>query len=209
MSVMHNALSYLGQILLVAVLATVLTGSLIKDKRLRISGVSALLLLGLFFPISGLTFSQLLRSAVGDLSVLTLVIFTNILAQSLFNHNFLKSTSHNSLLLWVTLSGVAFYPLALGVSQFDPYRLGYAPVLMSVILCMISIYSWLGAKRDLAVIILIPLIAFNLHLLESDNLWDYLMDPILFIYAVIHQISSIFQRPRKWAQHMLAFPQRK
>lgn len=198
MSILNNFLPYLGQVLLVAVLATLLLVRLVKDKKLRMGGVAVLLLMGLFVPVYGLTFSQWLRSVVGDLSVLTLLIFANILAQRLFNHSLLKSATRNKMLLVVALAGLAFYPLALGVSAFDPYRLGYTPLLMSAALCIVSIYAWFSAKRELAVILILPIIAFNLHLLESANLWDYLLDPILFVYAVVQWlVSSLFPRLKK------------
>jgi len=185
MSILHNALPYLGQVLLVAVLLTLMSGSLVKDKRLHRVSVAVLLLLGMFVPVYGLTFAQWLRSVVGDLSVFTLLIFANILAQRLWNKNILPTATRNMLLWGVALVGVVFYPLALGVSEFDPYRSGYAPVLMTVLLCLVSIFAWLSAYRGLAVILLLPLIAFNLQLLESTNLWDYLLDPILWVYAVV------------------------
>lgn len=189
MSAMLNVLPYVGQVLLLALLLTVMLGRFVTDFRMRLGLVAVLLVLGLFLPVSGLTIAQWLRSVVGDLSVLTLVILSNILAQRLFGFNLVQTNSKKLLLLSVVAVGVVFYPLALGVSAFDPYHLGYAPVLMSALLCLASIIAWLSAKRDLAIILLLPLIACNLHLLESSNLWDYLLDPILFIYAFVQSMG--------------------
>lgn len=185
MSILHNALPYLGQVLLLAVLLTLMSGSLVKDMRLHRVSVAVLLLVGMFVPVYGLTFAQWLRSVVGDLSVFTLLIFANILARRLLNQNLLPLVARNKLLPGIAVVGLVFYPLALGVGEFDPYRLGYAPVLMTALLCLASILAWLNACRGLAVILPLPLIAFNLQLLESTNLWDYLLDPVLFTYAVV------------------------
>jgi hypothetical protein len=190
MSGLFGVLPYAGQVLLLAVLVTIISGRFIQNFRRRVWFVAVLLAIGLFLPVSGLTIAQWLRSVTGDLSVLTLVIFSNILAQRLFNFKLVQATSIKPLLLGVALVGVVFYPMALGVSAFDPYRLGYAPVLMPALLCLVSIIAWLKAKRDLAIILLLPLLAFNLHLLESGNLWDYLLDPILLIYAVVQNVTS-------------------
>jgi hypothetical protein len=59
-------------------------------------------------------------------------------------------------------------------------------------LALVSAVSWLKGLRDLAVILLLPLLAFNLHLLESANLWDYLLDPVLMIYAVVQSAAYIW-----------------
>jgi len=202
MSILYNALPSLGQVLLVAVLLTLMSGRLVKDKQLHRVSVAILLSLGMFVPVYGLTFAQWLRSVVGDLSVLSLVIFSNILAQRLFNLKLLEASARNTLLAGVALVGVVFYPLALGVSAFDPYRLGYAPVLMSAVLSIFSIYAWLKINRLLAIILLLPLLAFNLHLLESSNLWDYLIDPILLIYALTQLLVNNeflrFKQMRAW-----------
>ena len=145
--------------MLLAVLLTLLFGRFVKDSRQRMLIVAVLLALGLFLPISGLSIAQWLRSALGDLSILTLVVFSNVLMQRLFNYRLLAPATRNTLLLGVALVGVVFYPLALGVSAFDPYQLGYAPVLMSVLLCLVSIIAWLKTMRGLAIILLLPLLA--------------------------------------------------
>lgn len=193
MSGMFGVLPYAGQVLLLAVLLTVILGRLANDPRLRLGLVAVLLALGLFLPVSGLTIAQWLRSVTGDLSVLALVIFSNILAQRLFNFKLVQTTTIKPLLLGVAVTGVVFYPMALGVSAFDPYQLGYASVLMSALLCLASIIAWLSAKRELAIILLLPLIACNLHLLESANLWDYLLDPILWVYASVQSMGICAQ----------------
>ena len=115
---------------------------------------------------------------------------SNILAQRLFNFNLLNLASRTILLLGVVLVGVVFYPLALGLSLLDPYHFGYAPSDMTVLLVSVSVIAWLRGQRALAVVILLPLLAFDLRLFESANLWDYLLDPILFIYAVIQIVPN-------------------
>jgi len=189
MNWMHNALPFAGQLLLVAVLITLATGRLVKNSRLHLLVVAVLLIAGLFFPLHGLSFAQWLRSVVGDLSLLTLVIFTNILAQRLFKRKLLTSAARSYLLQGIAFTGVVFYPLALGVSAFDPYQLGYSPVFLPMLLCMLSVIAWLKNKRDIAIVLLLPLMAFNLQLLESTNLWDYLLDPILVIYALFQLVA--------------------
>ena len=190
MNMLHSLLPYIGQALILAVLITLLAGRWVEDLYKRRIVVVVLLVAGLFVPVFGLTAAQWLRSVVGDLSVLTLVILTNILAQRLFNFNLLNPASRTILLLGVVLLGVVFYPLALGLSLLDPYHFGYTPSDMTVLLVSVSVIAWLRGQRALAVVILLPLLAFDLRLLESANLWDYLLDPILFIYAVIQIVPN-------------------
>jgi hypothetical protein len=190
MSILDNVWPSIGIALLLAVLLTVMAGRFIKEDRNRLVVVALLLLMGMFIPLNGLTSAQWLRSVVGDLSVLSWVVFFGILSRRLFSYDFIKPNAQQSLLLGIVLVGVVFYPLALGISRFDPYQLGYQSLIIPVLLCILSIAAWLAAQRILAIILLLPLLAFNLYLFESNNLWDYLMDPVLFVYALVQVIRT-------------------
>lgn len=190
MSLVHQVFSGLGQALLLAVLLAMLAEYFVKNARMLKPLVAALLLC-LFVPVSGLSAAQWLRSVVGDSSILTWVILSNILAQRLFGFTLLGSQTRKHLLLGVTLAGTVFYPLALGLGSVDPYHLGYSPLSMVVLIALASIFTWFRGQRDLAVVLLLPLLAFNLQVLESANLWDYLLDPVLLIYALIQSATNL------------------
>ena len=191
MNMMAQIFIAAGQVLLVAVLLTLLAGRLVPDMRKRGIAVFVLLVLCMLVPVNGLTVAQWLRSVVGDLSVITFVILLNILLGRLKFINIINKLDLTVLLSGIALVGVVFYPLALGLGTLDPYRFGYAPVGLSVLLALLSAASWLRGLRDLAVVLVLPLLAFNLHLLESANLWDYLLDPVLMIYAVVQSAAYI------------------
>ena len=185
MTILHNILPWLSPFLLMAVLITVFSEKLKKHSVPRLGLIIALIVLGFSVPLAGSTVAQWFRSVLGDLSVLTLVVFADILAKRLWHRNVLDASSRKALLLVVAVVGVVFYPLSLGVGPIDPYRLGYTPLMMVYLLGLTSVIAWLRQVRILAVILLLPMLAYNLHLLESDNLWNYLLDPVLVIYALV------------------------
>jgi hypothetical protein len=187
-----------SQLLLLAVLSTLLMGRFVKETgKLRIV-VVVIIVLDFFIPLNGLSIAQWLRTLLGDLSVLTLLLLSNILAQRLFNISLLNPQSRKILLWGIAGLGTLFYPLALGFGPFDPYQSGYAPVWMAAVLALISLLCWFGGRRELAVIVIVPLLAFNLNLLESTNLWDYLLDPVLWMYAVVQSVTGAgFYRLKK------------
>jgi hypothetical protein len=187
-----------GQVLLLSALISLLIAKRINNIRVRIAVVVVFTTFGILIPLSGLTFAQWLRSIIGDLSVLTLVILIDILMQRVFTRMIISPKSRKIFLFGVVLVGVIFYPLALGVSNFDPYRLGYEPMNITAVLCIVSIGAWFKSKKDLAVLLLLPLLIFNLHLMESYNLWDYLLDPVLLIYALFQ--TAIVLQPVKFKQ---------
>ena len=185
MTILQNILPWLSPFLLMAVLITVFSEKLKKHSVPRLGLIIALIVLGFSVPLAGSTVAQWFRSVLGDLSVLTLVVFADILAKRLWHRNVLDASSRKALLLVVAVVGVVFYPLSLGVGPIDPYRLGYTPLMMVYLLGLTSVIAWLRQVRILAVILLLPMLAYNLHLLESDNLWNYLLDPVLVIYALV------------------------
>lgn len=195
---MSMYLSVVGQAVLVSVLIAMLAGWFVKDLRKLKTIVAVGVILCMLIPVNSLTVAQWLRSVAGDLSVLTLLILSNILMQRLYIFNLINPLSRQILLWGIMLVGIVFYPLALGLGSIDPYHWGYAPLLMGISLTVASVFSWFKGSRDLAVILLLPLLAFNFKLLESVNLWDYLLDPVLLIYAVVQNTAYIkFARYKK------------
>jgi hypothetical protein len=81
--------------------------------------------------------------------------------------------------------GMLFYALALGVGDFDPYRLGFQPVLLVTTVAVPALaFGWRGQALWLW-LLAIDLLAFAAGALESTNFWDYLLDPLLAIACVI------------------------
>jgi len=189
MKLLQWAFANLGQVLILSVLIVMLCEKLFKPVPVR-WGVSAVLLaLCLFLPLHGLSLAQWLRSVIGDSSILTLLVLSNILLQRLFSRQLLQPASRQFLLMGIVVTGVILYPLALGWGSVDPYQWGYTAQWMGLLLILISLVLWLRGMHDLAVVLLLPLLAFNMQLLESHNLWDYFLDPVLLIYALLQSIS--------------------
>lgn len=72
-----------------------------------------------------------------------------------------------------------FYPLALGLSDFDPYRLGYAAWPLLAIFGAAALVAWWRGQALWLWLLSIDLLAWAAGLLESPNLWDTLLDPLL------------------------------
>lgn len=194
MNELQMLLPWLSQLLLLTVLCAVLLGRWVMQPLARNVLLVGVLVLGFSLPLAGSTPAQWLRSLLGDLSVVTLVLLADIAARRWWNRTLLAASTRRVLLWGAAVVGVMFYPLALGVGPLDPYRLGFAPALLVGVFCLASLSAWLLRARGLAVILLLPLLAYNLHLLESDNLWNYLLDPVLVIYALVQIVMVALTR---------------
>jgi hypothetical protein len=68
--------------------------------------------------------------------------------------------------------------------MFDPYTLGFSAVgLPAAIIALAAVCAW---RRYwlLTTVSILSLAAYGIGLLESSNAWDYLIDPLLWLYAL-------------------------
>ena len=82
------------------------------------------------------------------------------------------------------IGGLALYPMALGLGSFDPYEWGwpFSPLFV-VIGALTVLLIW--KQNRFGVLLVLAAVAFQLHLLESTNYWDYLLDPIYSLVSIV------------------------
>jgi hypothetical protein len=90
-----------------------------------------------------------------------------------------------------------FYPLALGATDFDPYRLGYTPLLLVLPLGIAAVTLWRRGQSLWLWLLAIDLLAWTIGLLESPNLWDTLLDPLLAVACLILAVRNGWRTYRK------------
>lgn len=122
-----------------------------------------------------------LRGYVGDPSITTTLYFGAYLMQGVRGQIIYQPVEQKYLMWLVILAGLFLYPLALGVSQFDPYRLGYQPQILLSVLFFTGLYFWYKHYYFLVFVLTSASLCFTAGLLESNNLWDYFLDPILLL----------------------------
>ena len=95
----------------------------------------------------------------------------------------LSSPTRRLVLALALLGGLMLYPASLATGDVDPYRWGFAPW---GLLAVVGTAGLAGCSRypGLSLILAVDLLAYALRLTGSDNLWDYLVDPLLVTYAL-------------------------
>ncbi|MCD6294441.1 MAG: hypothetical protein J7M20_05835 [Deltaproteobacteria bacterium] len=146
--------------------------------------------LTVILPISGLTAGRWLISLYADPSIpLTALLFSWVLKNA-FQVNLLDVSAIRTAQVFSLLAGAALYPMALGVGAFDPYPAGWHFSWLFVILLGVTLVM-LFLKNRFSVVLMATILAYNLHLLESGNLWDYMVDPILVLVAIAGLIARM------------------
>ena len=143
----------------------------------RLAGLVLPLCLAALIPFDGVSAIMVSRSLWGDPSITSLQLLVIALAgarPAALCQDWLPPAL-------IAATGSAFYALALGSGPFDPYRYGYQPVILVVLLALAALYLWRRGQSLWLWLLVIDLLAFALGLPESTNLWDTLLDPLLIL----------------------------
>lgn len=162
--------------------------------RWRRWSVAALSLFVAVVPLGAYSVTGHVRSVVGDLSVVTLLILGAALWRRLGGRVLVDRASMRALQIAVVVGGGLLYPMTLGLSMMDPYRLGYARGIAPLVVLLVAVAGWLCGRRSGGVVLALAVLAFHGRVMESTNLWDYCFDPLLFIYAVAALVTCLVSR---------------
>ncbi len=165
----------------------------------RLSTSHKRILLSLVFVLAVMPFGELplaayVRGATGDLSITTLVLLWGGLLQRLCSSISIDTKQRNSLLKIVALVAVFFYPQSLGFGMLDTYRYGFGCEILIFALLVIALAAWIRRSDLIVLCIALATLAWSLCWYESNNLWDYLIDPFLAIYALWVISFPMFKR---------------
>ena len=142
-------------------------------------------------PINELPLAAYVRSFTDDLAISTLVLLGWVALSRLGVVQPLARPHQVQMLLLFGLLSLVLYPATLGLTYFDPYRLGFNPRPM-IVLVAVAALLMLWLRNALAAwILVIGTLAFALRLKASENYWDYLVDPLLAGYCVVAGLMQL------------------
>ena len=147
----------------------------------------------LFTPLE-LPLAAYVRGFTGELSITSMLI--------LWTAYFSPKETHvpAAMKVWIALVALAFYPLALGVSMLDPYAWGYDSIALLAAVIITALIAWLAGSNRIAIILAMAILAWAAGWHESANLWDYILDPFLGLWAIGSLIGSAWRARAARAQ---------
>jgi hypothetical protein len=147
-------------------------------------------------PVQGLPLGRWLHGYNANFSLPFVAILTCFVLQPLLKRRLLDKQALQSAYLFGSVVGLLLYPLALGVGSFDPYALGWSwPGVVLPIALVAAGLLWFENRFGL--VLLVSGVAWQIGCLESDNAWDYAIDPAYFIFSVIALPLSCLPRSTK------------
>ncbi len=176
------------------------SATVIRLRRLPVRVRYAVMLaaaLAVFVPIGDLSIAAWVRGVTGDLSAATLVLAGAACITQVTGRASIGRRDQQALCWLLVLAAAFLYPFALGWTPFDPYALGFGSVEFITALLLITLAAW-GARLNLIVLVVVVAgLAFLGGAYESRNLWDYLIDPLVSVYALIRLLAPgpVLQQP--------------
>jgi hypothetical protein len=146
-----------------------------------------------FLPLRGTDLSGFALALTGTLSVpLVILLLLELLAACGLTQPHFPKHRRNANFFWV-ICGILVYPSALGFVQADIYALGYLKLMSWCVLALSGI-AFICRQKNLAICLAAAVLVHQLNLLESPNLWDYLIDPWLCLAAVFQLVWNALRK---------------
>ena len=148
------------------------------------TGILALLaFLMVLMPAGGIRAGRWLVSLQANNSILlTALLFSQVFKRA-FGPQLLDQKATLACFLFATGAGFLLYPMALGIGIYDPYCAGWG---FSWLFCLTFALTILLVvlRNRFSIVLLAAMLAYDFNLLESNNLWDYMVDPLLVAISV-------------------------
>jgi hypothetical protein len=150
-------------------------------------------------PVFGLSLAGFLRGMVGDLSMPSVMLLVAALISRLRQLAggdgtvWWNARERGALFLFVSVLALLLYPFALGLGMLDPYRSGFGGVGLLVMLALLSLWSMRRGSYLLPAACSAAVLAWSLGWYESTNIWDYLIDVPVAIYAIVQTIKMMLR----------------
>jgi hypothetical protein len=145
----------------------------------------------LLLPIRGFSLLVWSASLMGGVSVPLVGLLLVLIMEKFFSCTLFSAWEWRTTWIFGMLSSLILYPAALGLGPIDPYCWGWRNNLFLVVIAILTFFL-LVTKNRFAILILLALAAFDFQLQETTNLWDYLIDPIYALLALVMGMRSLF-----------------
>ena len=185
----------LGWTMVLAAFGTFCSSGFTDRRWVRLVTAAAVPAVAFGFPIDDMPLVGFLRAVLAEPSVALILISAFYCARRTIGWQ-LAGKQLDVMLACVFALGAVVFPSALGVSFTDLYALGYSPHTGLMLLFAAVLAYLLPSSRLVAFWIAGALFAHGYGFGESNNLLDYLIDPVAVFCALIHLTRSASRKVR-------------
>ena len=140
----------------------------------------------------GVTFAGHLRGLWGDPSIVTFLLLFLFTMQPSWLPSAPRPTTCVLITLLVTVPLYGPMLLPVPTVQDNLYAIGWQPWSLLIAITLGALIMWRSLQRTWLNIVALALLAYAGRLMESDNLWDYLVDPGLLVTIAFLGFTGIW-----------------
>lgn len=178
----------------------------VQKKHIFTSPVFSFSFLGLLvagfllLPVGGLSLAYWSASLITCLSLPLVGLLLLLILEWLFSYKLFLAQDWKAAWLFGVISSLVLYPAALGLGRIDPYCWGWGTGPLFIGVAGLTLLL-LIRKNRFAILLLLALASFDVQLQGSTNLWDYLIDPIYAIVALLLSLRYLFREKQESHSH--------
>jgi hypothetical protein len=180
-------------VMLFAVAAAALAGAAGAKPAVRV-GIAALAAAGSLIGGTAAP-ARVLLAVIGPGSAAAIVLGIGLLARAT-GYGSAALQPSRALLACVLLTGLLLYPMTAGLTQFDPFALGYRGVAVPALMAAIVVIGWMIRVRDVPCWIALAALMHVLQVYSENNLWLYLIDPVAVFIAAGWLVAELLRSRR-------------
>ena len=182
--------------MVLAAIGTFVTASFTDRLWIKLVAAVAVPALGFGILIDGLPLVGFLRAVLAEPSVALIMISALLCARLIIGWQ-PNLGQLDVLRACVFATAVIIYPSALGVGITDLYALGYNPYTGLVLSLTVVLAYFLPIFSLVAFWVASALCAYGYGLGESDNIVDYLIDPVAMLCAFMSFMRCAWKKVRR------------
>jgi hypothetical protein len=145
-----------------------------------------------FVPMEGLPAGRWLHGVTATFSIPMAALLTHAVVSPLLRRPILNARAERQIWIFGTVVGLCLYPAALGWGAIDPYAWGWRDWGLSAWLALpTALLLWQGNR--LGYVLLAAAAAWQVGILESNNAWDYVVDPLFALLGWIKVLPALIK----------------
>ncbi|MFT6327988.1 MAG: hypothetical protein ACJAYK_002993 [Crocinitomicaceae bacterium] len=148
----------------------------------------------IIMPIKDWTVIEFSRGYFADLSIATILVCLCYVLSGMRPQSIV--ISHTFKIMILTMSAIIF-PSSLGASEYNLFSLGFPSEAgfnyLVIGLALIAVLAWYKNETLIAIYIALVFLTYNLGLYTSQNLWIYMLDPIVMLIFLFSYLKFATQ----------------
>jgi len=134
-------------------------------------------------PVAGMSVGRWLHGLGQTFSIPLCILLLEFVAAPRLARPWLDAAARRAAVWWGAGAAILLYPAALGLGRFDPYAFGWREPGIAAVAAMLA-GALMLARNRFGLVLVAAGVAWQFGLLESDNAWDYLVDPVYGVAAL-------------------------